>query len=447
MFAIQSEIAQKVAERLHAKISPIEKMAIERPPAADITAFDLYNRAKNLVLTWNSSSPEKEDLLRAANLLNQAVTRDPTFFQAYCQLAWVDDQLYFFRFDRTSERLDQAKAAIETAFRLHPDAGEAHLARAENLYHAYLDYDGALAELETASKTLPNDPRLLELTGYIERRRPGGDQDKALRDLERALDLDPRNSILLRQISLSYDYLRRYKEEAAILDRELAIRPNDVYLKGALAFVDLDWKADTRRLHELIDSIRATNPVAIADIADKWLTCALAERDAAAAVDALAARGERTVGNELVKYSPRFMEGLIARMAQDNAKARSAFTAARAEQEKLLRANPNDPGVLCVLGLIDAELGRKEEALQEGRRAVELLPVEKDVLNGVRMIGGLARIAASVGDKDLACEQLASASRLPNAVVTYGQLKLMPWWDPLRGEPCFEQTVASLAPK
>jgi len=447
MFAVQSEIAQKVAERFHINISPTERQAIEHPPTVDITAFHLYSRAKNLVLAWNSSSPEKGDLLQAADLLNQAVTRDPIFFQGYCQLAWVDDRLYFFRFDRTPERLALANAAIETAFRLRPDAGEAHLARAGHLYHGHLDYEGALAELETARKTLPNDSRLFELKGYIERRRPGGNQEKALHELERAIDLDPRNSILLRNVALSYKSLRRYKEEEAILDRELAIRSNDVYLKGARAFVDLDWKANTRPLHALIDSIRAKNAAALPEIADKWLTCALAERDAAAAASALATRGDRSLGNELVKYSPHFIEGLIAQMTQDDAKARLSFTAARAEQEKLVRTHPDDAGAILVLGLIDAALGRKEDALREGRRAVELLPVEKDVLNGTRMVAGLARIAASVGDKDVACEHLAHASRLPNAIVTYGQLKLLPWWDPLRGDACFEEIVASLAPK
>jgi serine/threonine protein kinase/tetratricopeptide (TPR) repeat protein len=447
IFTIQSEIAQKVAERFHINISPTERQAIERPPTVDITAFDLYSRAKNLVLAWNSSSPEKGDLLRAADLLNQAVTRDPTFFQGYCQLAWVDDRLYFFRFDRTPERLALANAAIETAFRLRPDAGEAHLARAGHLYHGHLDYEAALTELETARKTLPNDSRLFELKGYIERRRPGGNQEKALHELERAIDLDPRNSILLRNVALSYKSLRRYKEEETILDRELAIRPNDIYLKGARAFVDLDWKANTRPLHALIDSIRAKNAAALPEIADKWLTCAFAERDAAAAASALATRGDRSLGNELVKYSPHFIEGLIAQMTQDDAKARLSFTAARAEQEKLVGTHPDDAGAISVLGLIDAALGRKEDALREGRRAVELLPVEKDVLNGTRMVAGLARIAASVGDKDLACEHLAHASRLPNAIVTYGQLKLLPWWDPLRGDPCFEEIVASLAPK
>jgi len=446
-FAIQSEIAQKVAAQLHVKISPTERQAIERPPTADLTAFDFYSRAKNPVLAWNSSNTEKGYLLQAANLLNEAVAHDPTFVQAYCQLAWVHDHLYFYRFDRTSERLALAKAAIEAAFRLRPDGGETHLARAQHLYEGYLDYDGALAELAIAHQSLPNDARLFALNGYIERHRPGGNQEEALRYFERAIELDPRNSLLLRQIAFSYNYLRRYREEEGIVDRELAIRPNDAYLKVSRAFVELDWKADTRPLHQCIDSIRATNPLAIPDIANTWLTCALAERDASAAADALAARGERSFGNDVVKYSPPFVEGLIAQLKQDDAKARAAFTLARAEQEKLVSAHPDDPGALCVLGLIDSALGRKEEALREGRRAVELLPVEKDVPNGTRMIMGLARIAASVGDRALACEQLARAIRLPSGAVSYGQLKLLPWWDSLRGDPCFDKIVASLAPK
>ena len=133
-------------------------------------------------------------------------------------------------------------------------------------------------------------------------------------------------------------------------------------------------------------------------------------------------------------------------MTKDDAKARAAFTAARAEQEKLVRADPDDAGALCVLGLIDAALGRKEEALREGRRAVELLPVEKDATNGTRVIGVLAIIAAWVGDNDLACQQLAIVIHSRHEI-SYGELKLLPFWDPLRGDPCFEKIVASLAPK
>ena len=448
MFAMQSEIAQKVAGQLRAKISPAEKLAIERPPTVDFTAFELYGRAKNLVLTWNFSTNEKDrrSLSQAADLLNQAVTHDPTFFEAYCQLVWLHDELYHLRFDRTPARLALAEAAIESALRLRPDGGEAHLARAGHLYRGYLDYQGALAELEIARQTLPNDARLFELKGYIERRRPGGNQEEAVLNLEHAIDLDPRNVLLLQQTALSYEALRRYRDEEAILDRLLALQPNDVGRKATRAFVELDWKADTRPIHQFIDSIRATNPGAITDVADEWLDCAFAERDAAAAAKALAVRGETSFGNDVVKLSPRFGEGLIAQMTKDDAKARSDFTAARAEQEKLVRAHPDNAGDVCVLGLIDAALGRKEEALREGRRAVELLPMEKDAINGTRLMVALARIAASVGDKDLACEQLGTAIRYP-ASPSYGTLKMMPWWDPLRGDPCFENIVASLAPK
>jgi Flp pilus assembly protein TadD len=449
LFAIQSEIAREIANQLQAKISPAEKLAIERAPTTDITAFDLYSQAKNLVLivsNVNDDANDKQTLLRASDLLNQAVARDPTFFQAYCQLAYVHDQLYHSHLDRTPARLALAEAAIEAAFRLRPDAGEAHLARAEQLYRGYLDYSGALKELEIARQTLPNDARLFELKGYIERRRPNGNQKEALRNLERAIDLDPRNFLVLQQIALSYYFLGRYADEVAVLDRMLAIRPDDAETKVTRAFVEVYWKADTRPLHQLMDEIRTKGDGDIQSVAAGWLECALAERDPAAAADALAAMGENTLGSTIPRYSPRFVQGLIARMTKDDAKARDAFTAARAEQEKLVRADPNDAGALCVLGLIDAALGRKEEALREGWRAVELLPVEKDSTNGTRVIGVLAIIAAWVGDNDLACEQLALAIQRRNEI-SYGELKLLPFWDPLRGDPCFEQVVASVAPK
>jgi hypothetical protein len=136
------------------------------------------------------------------------------FFQAYCQLAWIHDQFYYDGLDRTPARLSLADAAIQAAFRLRPEAGEVHLARAWNLYWGYRDYDGALAELDIAGKTLPNDPRLFELKGYIERRRPGGDEE-ALRNLERAIQLDPRNIQLLQQTASTYENLRRYADEKA----------------------------------------------------------------------------------------------------------------------------------------------------------------------------------------------------------------------------------------
>ena len=445
VFAIQSQIAKAIADQLQAKLSPSEKAAIERLPTGDITAFDLYTRGKNLLLTTTFSSSAGANLLKAADLLDQAVARDPAFVQAYCQLAWTHDLLYLFGLDHTPGRLALANAAVQAAFRLRPDAGEVHLARAQNLYRGYLDYDGALAELEIAQQTLPNDPRIFELKGYVERRQ--GRWEEAIRNLERAADLDPRNVDMLQQIALSYAGLRRYAEERLALDRALAIEPNNAEMRATRAFVELDWKADTRSLHQTIDSIRATNPAAMPSIAGDWLNCALAERDAVAAKNALIASGENPpLHDEAVHFNPPFVDGVIARMMNDDERARSAFTAAHAEQEKTVQAQPKYGPPLCVLGLIDAALGRKEEALREGRRAVELLPVEKDAINGPLMHEYFAMIAAWTGDKDLACEQLGTAIRYPSSL-SYGRLKLLPFWDPLRGDPRFEKTVASLAPK
>jgi len=445
VFAIQSEIAKAIAGQLQAKLSPIENSAIEQAPTADITAFDLYSRAKPL-LERSFLSDTKANLLQAVELLNQAVARDPAFFDAYCQLAYAHDAIYFAGYDHTPARLALAEAAIQTAFRLRPDAGEAHLARAWDLYWGYLDYGDALAEVEVAGKTQPNNPRIFELKGYIERRQ--GHWEESTRNLERAVDLDPRNAALRQQTSLNYGLLRRYHDAEAVLDRALAIVPNDAVAKAERALVELNWHADTHPLRQTIDSIQSTNPGAMSRIAYAWLMCALGERNAAAVEQALNALGENrpALSIDNVPLTRLLLEGVVARMTNDEDKARSAFTAARAEQEKTVQAQPNYGPALCVLGLIDAGLGRKEEALREGRRAVELLPVEKDSINGPAMIKYLAMIAAWVGDNDFACEQLATAVRYPSSL-SYGQLKLFPFWDPLRGDPRFEEIVASLEPK
>jgi serine/threonine-protein kinase len=443
LFSVQSEIAQKVTERLNAKVTAAERLAIEEKPTNDLVAFELYSHANDIWgITW-----QKEDLLQVIDLLNLAVARDSSFFKAYCKLAAAHDQLYFFGLDRTPVRLALAEAAVEKAFRIRPNAGEAHLARAYHLYNGYLDYDGALAELEIARRSLPNDSRIFFVMGKIQSRQ--GRWEESTRNLERASELDPRNLNTLANIGNSYRALRRYAEQKSKLDRALTIAPNDVEVKAEHARVEVNWKADTGPLHQLIDEIRATNPAAMPKIAFQWLFCALAERDVAAAKEALLATGEFPLGINAVNFTRPFAEGVIARMTNDEHKAELAFAAARAEQEKKVQAQPDYGPAWCVLGVIDAALGRKEEALREGRRAVELLPVEKDSINGLHMIEYFAMIAAWVGEKDLACEQLATVVRYPGSgfSVSYGYLKLDPFWDPLRGEPCFEKIVASLAPK
>ena len=449
VFAIQSEIAQKVADQLHAKITPAEKVAIERKPTGDLVAFGLYSRANDILfndILWGKNSGTA-DYVQAVDLLNRAVARDPSFLEAYCQLAFVHDQLYFAGIDRTPARLAMAKDAIDSAFRLKPDSGEAHFAQAVHLYRGYGDYDGALAELEIARQTLPNQARIFQLMGFIQRRQ--GRWEESTRNLERAADLDPRNLGTLEDLSSDYARFRRYAEAKTWLTRAVAVaEPDDISMKLALPEGELDVNANTRPLHEAIDSLRATNPAAgTSAIAHDWLFCALAERDGAAATQALSALNENEISlGDQVSFNRHFVEGLIARMTNDERNAQLAFAAARAEQEKIVEAQPDFGPAWCVLGMIDAGLGRKEEALREGRRALELLPVEKDALVGQYLARYFAVIAAWVGEKDLACEQLAVVVQPPSNV-SYGELKLMPWWDPLRGDPRFEKIVASLAPK
>jgi serine/threonine-protein kinase len=445
VFAIEAELAQAVADKLKAMISAPEKLALQDRPTKDLVAYDLYCDARQLALTISYGSDVGAKLLQAIDLLDQAVARDPSFFDAYCLLASAHNEIYFIGDDHSPGRLALAEKAVTAAARLRPDAGETHLARAENLYKGHLDYDNALAELEIARQTLPNNPRVSELQGYVERRR--GRWDAAMQSLQRAADLDPRNIDILHQIALNSDHLRRYAHVKQALDRALAIDPNDLQTRAARAVLEYDWKADTRPLQQLIDEIRAKDPGSIRSIADGWLACALAERNPVAAQDALIAAGEdMPFNNQAVHFSHDFMKGVVARMKKDQNEAQTAFTAARIDQEKALKDQPEYAPAICVLGLIDAALGRHDDALREGRRAVALLPVEKDPINGALMIEYLAMIAAWAGNNDLAVEQLTIAIRLPGSL-SYGQLKLDPSWDPLRGDPRFEQIVNSLAPK
>src|SRR5213082_3697905 len=245
VFAIQSEIAKAIADQLQAKLSPNEKKAIEQPPTTDLAAFDLYSRAKSLILTASFSATAEPDLRKAIELLDEAVKRDPSFFDAYCQLAYAHEQVYAVRgSDHTPARLALAEAAVQTATRLRPDAAETHLARAQYLYYGLRDYAGALAELEIARRGLPNDPRLFELTGDILRRR--GQHEEGLRNLQRAVELDPRNFFTLQQIALSYQFLGRYADSVAAFDRALSIVPENVETRANRASYELFWKGDTQ---------------------------------------------------------------------------------------------------------------------------------------------------------------------------------------------------------
>ncbi len=410
VFAIEAEVAQSIANRLRTRISARERAAIQEWPTKDLVAYDLYVRAASLIdkAPYGPDQERAKNYFQAIELLNQAISRDPAFLLAYCRLAEAHDELYF-----------------------------------GNFYHGYFDYDRARHELAIALRTLPNSARIFEWTGYIDRRQSRWHD--AVRDFEHAMELDPRNVKILIGAVITYAQMREYKKAREVADRIIALEPNDIEHRLGRAHVDLRERADTRPL-DALGKMLAHDPEA-------WFYLAFCERDAVAADHALAtlgAQGEDTfgAGEGEMTFSRAYLEGLVARMKGDAAAAQAAFSAARARQEEAVRARPEDGPPLCALGLIDAALGRKEEALREGRRTLELTPVAKDSMNGTDVLYFYAVICAQTGERDLAIEQLETLAKIPAGwVLSYGDIRLNPDWDPLRGDPRFEKIVASLAPK
>jgi TolB-like protein/predicted Ser/Thr protein kinase/Flp pilus assembly protein TadD len=448
LFAIQTDLAQKVTDQLHAKLSASEKAALEERPTKDLKAYNLYYEAASLIGEIGSAELGKDQekaYLHAIALLTQAISRDPDFVLAYCRLAEANVEFYFQGYDRSSRRLELAKGAIDSAFRLQPDSGEAHLALATYYYHCYYDYDRARDELDLARRSLPNNTRIFQWSGWIDRRQ--NRWNDAVRNFNDALKVDPQNRQILGGNTQIYLFLRDYKKAKEMRERLVALHPKEDR-RWADAEFDLFLRADTRALHALLQKETEDNY----DVLVERLRLALRERDTAAAERAL--ERLRTVGEDTInvrgvgdaRFNRAHLEGLIDRMKGDAVSANSAFTRARMQQEKVVSLQPQKGPFLTVLGLIDAGLGRTEDALREGRRALELTPPEKDSLDAADVVYYYAVICAWVGERDLAIKQLESSAKMP-AGVSYAEIRLDPHWDPLRGDPRFEKIVASLAPK
>ena len=442
-FTIQSEIAQAIATQLQAKLSPTEKAAIQRL-TRDIEAFDLYLRAKELLNAFHDTPNWKETLLRAVRLLDEAITRDPNFALAYCSITTAHDALYWYSLDRTPARLAQAQAAAQKALALAPDLGEAHLAQALVYYHGSRDYARALEELAIARRTLPNSAEVYSMGGWIARRQ--GRWEEALKNLEKAAELDPRNSKILNGLSVLYDLLRRYDEEVATFDRAVAANPSSRdYWQMMRAQIELE-KGDTKAARSFLSSLPAGYDP---DGAATWtrINLALYENDPESAARILAAsKREELPGGAGSIVPASFFEGLIARVRGDAAKAREAFADARVKVEARLGEQRDDALLLATLGLIDAGLSQKEEAVREGRQAMDLRPIADDAVDGVTVMTCLALIYAWVGEVDSAIERLAFLAKTPGGP-PYGQLKYDPAWDAVRGDPRFAEILNQLQPR
>jgi TolB-like protein/Flp pilus assembly protein TadD len=443
VFAIESEIAQDIAAQLKANISEREKAAIDVRATRDPEALDLYLQAKQLINTFHDTPDWKETLLKALRLLDEAISRDVNFTLAYCWAAQANDSLYWFGLDRTQGRLAQARAMAQKALTLAPDSGEAHLAQALVYYHGDRDFARAREELAIARQALPNNADVYSVTGWIDRRE--GQWDDAVKNNEKAAELDPRNSTILGELALMYDLLRRYDDEEAVFDRAVAANPDfATYFQMMRAEVELE-KGNTKNARSLLDSLPAGYDPDGAATTTR-ISLALYERDPVSAAKILAASNlEELVGSTGSLLPRSWFAALIAQAQGDEQKAREAFTMARSKVEAKLENQPDDSLLLALLGQIDAGLSRKEQAIAQGRRATELRPISTDALEGARIATSLAMIYAWVGEVDLAIEQLTFLAQTPGGP-DYGQLKFDPAWDRLRRDARFAKIVEALKP-
>jgi serine/threonine protein kinase len=446
IFAIQSEIAQQVASRLSARLSPEERKDIEEKPTNDLQAYDLYLQAKlllgpnSIVVLWNS---EMATFSRAINLLEESTHKDPKFALAYCMIAEAHDYLYFDQVDRTPERRTLGDAAVNEALRLRPDLAEVHLAAAFHLFVCYRDFERARVQITIASQTLPNNSDVLQLTALLDRVQ--GRWEKATAGLERAATLDPRNPKLLTTLADTYRCLRRYRDCERIWDRLVDLKPDQpvfTLYKAESAFAE---KGDLMGIRGAFEAL----PTPMKD--DVYITWervyyAMCARDFAAAAEIV----NKSPNEEIRFFGPLVPRGILLlwlELVQGNHPTIEEFGAARERLYRKVEADRTDPFMLAALALADVALGRKEESMQEGRRAIEMRPISEDAEDGPVIAVNVAAVYAWANQPDFALEQLKVLIKLPDYHLNYGDLKTNPSWNPLRKDPRLGKLLAELAPR
>jgi TolB-like protein/Flp pilus assembly protein TadD len=452
LFALQSELAERITEALRANLSARERASMQIHPTSDLAAYELFLRARDL-FRWSGVGDPLENGVKALRLIDEAVARDPQFALAYCLGSRVNAELYWFGHDRSRARLNNAKAAADVALRLQPDLGDAHLALAFFHYYGYHDYKRARTEIEIAQQATPNDAEIWDAAGAVGRRE--GRWDEAIANFEKARYLDPRNFSVISNLAETLIAMRRYTEAQHAIDNALLINPNAHLFSIQRASIDLKNKGDTAPLRAALDAIpRDFDPGGA--VTTVGIRFNLMERDFAKASRMLAGSAHDrfwdsglggTAGMiDGYAFPKSWYKGLVARTQGNIDTAQHAFEQAGRVVEVDLSRWPDDAKTIMMLAFIHVALGRKEDALREGRRAVGLLPISKDAYDGPILATNLAAIYAQVGEGDLALEQLATLVEVPNGP-TRGTLRAEPEWDSLRGDPRFEKIVASLGPR
>jgi serine/threonine protein kinase/tetratricopeptide (TPR) repeat protein len=426
IFAIQSEIAEAVASKLSTRLSPEEQKNIAERPTTNLEAYDLYLQAKALVANWRFVAQGANDLPKAVKLLEEATQKDPKFTLAYCLLARAHDDLYFYLFDKTPERRALAEAAVNEALRLEPDSPEAHLAEAYHLYSTR-NYERASVQIELAQRALPNSPEALWLAARIDERL--GRWEDATKALEKAYSLDPRNPDIVYELAVNYRLRSRYREAEQISARFKEVEPG--------------YPVNNR---EALDSLSPAQKNQQPWVSDRFWA-AVGARDWATAQQILDQSSDENllIGDQVKASIPRGSgEIVLAALQGKHPTMENGFGTARDQLAQRSEAHPDDVELLSVLGLIDAFLGRKQDAIDEATRAVGLRPISLDAVEGPYILKCLAYVYAWTTEPDLAFRELAKLVKTPGGLGTRADFKADVLWDPLRKDPRFDQLAAQL---
>ena len=440
---LQGELAAEIADALRVTLSADEKARVEKKPTANAEAYVVYLRANHI-----ERNPDTllEDYKIAERLYEQAITLDPKFALAHARLAATRAQIFHFYEPLDSWR-KKAREDAEIALRLQPNLAEAHFALGQCIYWMDGDYDGALAELNTAARLSPNNAEVGQLIAAIKRRQ--GRWQESLAAFERIQTLDPQNPNIARNLVFTNTALRRWPEASRAAERMRSMAPTSLVAKIQSGYVDFWWKGDTHLLTSLLNQVpEGVDPDGVVT-ACRW-EVAMLDRDFAAARQVLAASKGSEVSYTNGGSTPRsFLQGCIYLAQNDSANAQKYFEMARPIFETAVKEAPESAERHANLGWLYGFMGRKDEAIREGRRAVELKPESKDAFDGAIMNCYLALIYARVGENDLAFPLLERLLKTPGAVdsvdysITVNDLKYRWEWDPIRNDPRFQQLMAN----
>jgi len=440
---IHNALATEIAEALRAKLTPEEKVRVEQKPTQNADAYVLYLRALPF-----EQGPDTllQDYKRAEQLYSQAIALDPNFALAHAHLASTCAEIFHFHEPLASWKT-KARSEAETALRLQSNLAEGHFALGQCIYWMDENYEGALAEFAIAQRLSPNNAGIGLLVAAIYRRQ--GHWEECLAAFEKIQRLDPENPNIVRNLVFTNSALRRWPEAARAAKRLRAMAPDSLVARIQAAYIDFQWKGDTTALRAALAHIPAGEDPDGIVTAVKW-EGAMLERDFARAEQVLSASPLTEVSYMNGGPTPKsFLAGCTSVARGDPVLANKSLEAARKVFEEALTEAPNVAERHANLGLCYAFMGRKEDAIREGRRAVELKPESKDAYDGAIMNCCLALIYARVGENDLAISLIERLLRTPGAVdsvnysITVNDLKLRWEWDPLRADPRFEKLVST----